>query len=323
MSLESPTLVLFAAGLGTRFGGDKQWTALGPSGQRLLDYTLHDAILAGFRRALLVIRPGAEPMVRSHVAPTWSDRLHIDLAVQSLDALPTGFSPPPGRTKPWGTGHALWCALPHLAAPFCVANADDFYGRDALRQARALLDPIAAGTLDAAIVAYPLRATLSSHGGVSRGLCHTDSHGHLVSLSERTGIALCDGRLRADPVDEPADETADEPASTQATPHELAPEFSPDAPVSMNLLAFAPAVRHAADHAIGDFFASLHEPGHDPLRAEFPITAILNRLVADRAAVQVALTDSPWMGVTFARDAEHVRHRLLALHRDRTYPDVL
>lgn len=316
MSHAPATLVLFAAGLGTRYGGDKQWAALGPGGQRLLDYTLHDAVRAGFDRALLVVRPEAMEQVRDKMAGAWSSRLLVDAVPQSLDRLPEGFTLPEGRVKPWGTGHALWCALQGLEGAFFVANADDFYGREAIALARRLLERIQASglgketdselgsnaledsplvsSLDGAIVAYPLGATLSTHGGVSRGICRTDPDGRLTGLTERTGLRSGDVSLD--------------------------PTLDVQTPVSMNLTGFHPkSAGPAADRAFREFLFTLQ----NPLTDEFPITAVLDELIRAGAFIQVTVTSSPWMGVTYAEDAPRVRRRLLELHQAGAYPDAL
>ena len=182
------SLVVLAAGLGTRYGGEKQLQALGPGGATLLDYTISDAVRAGFGRVVLVIRSELEAAVRSTVGARWGGRVSLAYAHQRLDAVPPGHAPPPTRAKPWGTAHAVLATRSLIQGPFAVANADDFYGREAYTLMYDFLTTHPPDGADYAMVGYHLRHTLSAHGSVARGVCVTDGNGLLRSVREMTAI---------------------------------------------------------------------------------------------------------------------------------------
>lgn len=310
------TLVLFAAGLGSRFGGAKQWTSFGPSGQTLLDYTLFDAYRAGFERALFVIREEDLAWIDELIRPRWGSQLIIDTAFQRIDQIPGGLQAPSERTKPWGTGHALWSALPFVDSPFFIANADDFYGREALKLAYEQLKTIHNSTtstvldeqcVSGAIIGYPLRNTLSSHGSVSRGICETDPQGSLISLTEQKEITI--GSISSDL----------NSTNTSSADHPVQP--SPDSLVSMNLIGFTHELQGIATRAFKTFYKTLSDPAKDPIKEEFPITMILNQMIAEGHRIRVCPTQSEWMGVTYQEDAPLVKGRLLQLHHQGHYPD--
>ena len=321
------TLVLFAAGLGSRFGGAKQWTSFGPSGQTLLDYTLYDARHAGFERALFVIREEDSAWIDEMIRLRWSSRLTIDTAFQRIDKLPGGLKSPSKRTKPWGTGHALWSALPFVSSPFFIANADDFYGREALRLAYNQLQTIHASTtgtvsdqhnsslhsdrrVSGTIIGYPLHNTLSIHGSVSRGICETDQDGNLISLCEHKEITL--------------QSISSNSNSTNTSSADHPTPLSLDSLVSMNLIGFTHELLDITKRAFEIFYSALDSPEvppKDPLKEEFPITAILNQMIAEGHRIRVCPTQSEWMGVTYQADALLVTERLLQLHQQGHYPD--
>jgi hypothetical protein len=294
----SPALVLLAAGLSTRFGRLKQLEPVGPDGEALLDYAIHDAVHAGFRSVVLVIAPGKEEAFREHLAKRLHGLVQFAFVHQALGDLPGGFRVPEGRTKPWGTGQAVLAAARVITGSFAACNADDFYGAAAYR---AMYHHLHSGgeRATAALVGYPLRATLSSHGGVSRAVCHTDAGGFLRSLEEVTELVPEGSGV----------------AGRGADGHRV--ELSGDEVVSMNLWGITPDVIGALDR---QFAAFLERHGGDP-RAEFLLsTEIGHQVRSTRRRVRVLLADAEWFGMTHAADADRVRERLAELTSQGHYP---
>jgi hypothetical protein len=294
----TPTLVVLAAGMGSRYGGLKQIDPMGPSGETVLDYTVHDALAAGFGRVLFVIRRDFADAFRASVGARFASKLQVDYAFQELDAVPPGHSPPPDRQKPWGTGHAVWCARGALDGPFAVVNADDFYGAGSLRALgeflRGAADSPAAPPVHA-MVGFPLGRTVSAHGAVSRGLCTLDAEGFLLRIEERGGILAS----------------------------EIGPEraFAADTPVSMNCWGFrSPGFLARLDLAWREFYATRGtEPG-----AEFYLPAAIDAMVRSGAArVRVLPTTDSWFGVTHREDKPLVQAELARLVAAGAYPSPL
>lgn len=301
----SLTLTVLAAGMGSRYGGLKQIDPVGPSGETILDYTVFDALRAGFDRVLFIIRKDFEEAFRAGVGARFAGRITVDYAFQALTDLPDGAALPAERVKPWGTGHAVWCAREQLRqGPFAVLNADDFYGRESLQ---ALADFFRAGGAEApgaaaspaakpefAMVGFRMANTLSEHGSVARGVCTVDGDGCLRQIRECTGIRGEDvgaGRL-----------------------------YSPDAIVSMNCWGFTPAFLPLLDTQWRAFVAADRTtPG-----AEFYLPAAVDRLIAsDTARVRVLPTTSSWLGVTYRDDKPRMQAALSALVQTGAYPPAL
>ena len=184
-----PTLLILAAGIGSRFGGLKQAEGVGPSGEAILDYSIYDAIRAGFKKVVFIIRKDIQEDMQRIFFDKWKDKIEMDYVFQEVSNLPGGYKPPADRTKPWGTGHAIWVAKEKVREPFCVINADDFYGRRSYELAGAFLgnmDNLLQGRY--ALIGYILKNTLSEHGYVSRAECVTDEQSRLVSITERLKI---------------------------------------------------------------------------------------------------------------------------------------
>lgn len=282
--------------MGSRYGGLKQLDAVGPSGETILDYAVFDAIRAGFGRVVFVIRREFEEAFRAQVATKYADRARVDYVFQSLDALPAGFTPPAGREKPWGTGHAVWCAREVVAEPFAVIGADDYFGRDAFEKLAAALAaaPAAEGaTPQFAMVGYRLANTLSENGAVSRGVCEATAEGVLRRVVEHTGI------LR--------DEVGAGPGK----------KFTGEEIVSMNCWAFTPALFAALDRQFSEF---LRERGGE-LKSEFYLPeAVSRQIAAGEASVRVAPTTASWFGVTYREDKPRVQAALAALVARGEYP---
>lgn len=291
----SPTLLILAAGMGSRYGGLKQLDPVGPSGETLLDYAVFDAVRSGFGRVVFIIRRDFEEQFRRDVGARYAGRVAVDYAFQSPTDLPAGFTPPPERVKPWGTGHAVWCARDAVREPFAVINADDFYGRDAFAQLAGFLTRTPPGLMPQfAMVGYRLGNTVSEHGAVSRGVCHRNADGRLQSVVEHTSI-------HAHELGRPGGLTA-------------------DTIVSMNCWGFQPALFPALERRLVAF---LTEHGRD-MKAEFYLPSAVSAMIADgEAAVHVLPTSGKWFGITYREDRPRVVDDLAALVGAGEYPKEL
>ena len=292
-----PSLLILAAGMGSRYGGLKQLDAVGPSGETILDYSVHDALKAGFGKVVFVIRRDIEAEFRQVVGARYENIVEVEYVFQELDALPEGFEVPTERVKPWGTGHAILVARSVINEPFAVINADDFYGRDAYQQLANFLVQDGFGASNHAMVAYKLSHTLSEHGTVSRGVCQVDETGHLTAIEEVTAI----------------EKTAQGAIAEKR-------EFSGDERVSMNLWGFQPEVFALFEN---QFRAFLQESGSE-VKSEFYITfAIDEQIHNGQATVSVLKTDSSWTGVTYREDKPTVEAFIRELVSRGEYPEAL
>lgn len=296
----SLTLVVLAAGMGSRYGGLKQVDPMGPTGETVLDYSVHDAVRAGFDRVLFIIRRDFENEFKASVGMRFAGRIRVDYAFQALDALPEGFSVPPGRVKPWGTGHAVWCARGELDGPFAVVNADDFYGAasfrvlaDFLRTAKADGSGAVANP-DYAMVGFALANTLSEHGAVSRGVCDVSAEGRLRGVEEHTGILATEvGEGR---------------------------RYAGETIVSMNCWGFTTDFLPQLDERWRAFLAL--NGGSE--KTEFYLPFAVNELLSKGAAkVRVLPTSDAWFGVTYREDKPRVQAAITALIADGRYPSPL
>lgn len=289
-----PTLLVLAAGMGSRYGGLKQIDPVGPSGETVLDYAVHDALRAGFGRVVFIIRRDFEEVFRTQIGAKYAGRIAVDYVFQALDALPAGFTPPPGREKPWGTGHAVWCARDAIREPFAVINADDFYGADSFARLGRFLSALPASPATPApfaMVGFRLANTLSEHGSVARGICTAGTDGRLVSIVEHTGIL----------------------------PEEIGPgkKYSGAEIASLNCWAFTPALFAGLDAQLRAF---LTERGREP-KAEFYLPAAVSTMIQQgTATVQVLPTESSWFGVTYREDKPRVVASIAALVQAGQYP---
>lgn len=300
-----PTLLVLAAGMGSRYGGLKQMDPMGPNGETVLDYSVFDAIRAGFGRVVFVIREDFAEAFKNGVGAHFAGRIEVDYAFQRLEDLPAGFSVPEGRVKPWGTAHAVRAARDIVAEPFAVINADDFYGRDAYQRAADFLSnpPSANAVEHYAMVGYPLANTLSDHGDVNRGICTRDDSGRLTYVEEFVAIEReGDGVIRGNALD----------GSRR--------EIDEATPVSMNFWGFTPSL---FDHLELEFTAFLGEYGGQE-KSEFYIPTLVDSLIrTDKADCRVLDTDSQWFGVTYPNDKPYVVASIQELIDAGEYPAAL
>lgn len=297
------TLLVLAAGVGRRYGGIKQIDPVGPygGGELIIDYSVYDALRAGFRRAVFVIRRDIETDFKKAIGERLSKVMQIHYAYQELDTLPEGFKVPPQRKKPWGTGHALLVASHLISGPFAGINADDYYGRDAYR---VLADyfKIPASPDDYAMVAYTLRKTLSPHGAVSRALCSIDKEGFLSAITEIEQI---------------------EPHNGGAKYIDLKGRWNyltGDETVSMNFWGFRPSI---FKHLREKFHNFIREKISNP-EEEFLIPSVMSVLIKERRArVRVLNSKEKWFGVTYREDKPYVIERIRRLVDEGLYPKRL
>ena len=297
-----PTLLVLAAGMGSRYGGLKQIDPMGPNGETVLDYSVYDAIRAGFGRVVFIIREDFAEAFRDGVGGRFADRIQVDYAFQKLTDLPVGFTIPEGRVKPWGTAHAVRAARELVTESFAVINADDFYGSDAYEQAAAFLAAPRAENAKAhyAMVGYPLINTLSDHGDVNRGICTRDDDGLLHTVEEYVNIEReSDGVVRGNSLDGSRREVCEK------------------SPVSMNFWAFS---RCFFDHLEDEFTRFIDEFGHLE-KSENYIPTVVDALIRTGVAdCTVLSTTSHWFGVTYPDDKQHVVASIRKLIETGAYP---
>ena len=296
-----PTLVILAAGMGSRYGGLKQMDPMGPNGETVLDYSVFDAIRAGFGKVVFVIREDFAEAFKQGVGARFADRIEVDYAYQKLDDLPEGFTVPEGREKPWGTSHAIRAARDVISEHFAVINADDFYGRDAYSSAAEFFNQLPDGTRDEiAMVGYPLENTLSDHGHVNRGICELDGAHQLTSVEEILNIEReDDGLVRGSTS---AGERVEVPADSIA---------------SMNFWLFGPDFLHQLEEA---FIAFLQESGSE-LKSECYIPTVVDGLIqSGKSSCPVLRTSSQWFGVTYPEDKPRVVDSIARLIDAGEYP---
>ncbi len=297
-----PILVIMAAGMGSRYGGLKQIDPVDEQGQIIIDYSIFDAIRAGFGKVVCIIKPEMEADFREVIGNRIAPFVELVYAYQRLDVLPEGFSIPRGRTKPWGTAHAVLCAKEKINAPFAVINADDFYGRTAYEQLAAYLSkPHEAG--EHVMVGYDIQNTLTENGHVARGICRVEN-GCLTEIVERTHIEPRQGGA----------------AFTEDGEHFT---FLPDGTiVSMNFWGFQPSVLHEIE---ARFAAYLRQALlENPLKCEYFLPLIPNQLIHEgKATVTVLPTHEKWYGVTYHEDMGKVKAAIAKMKADGMYPATL
>jgi len=301
-------LVVMAAGMGSRFGGLKQLEGVGPNGETVMDYAIFDAKRAGVKRVIFVIRKEIEELFREKVGSRYAQWLEVNYAYQELDLLPEGFSVPEGRTKPWGTGHAVLAAKNQVRAPFIVINADDFYGAEAFRALATWLGtprpqeiaPTHAPTH--AMVAFQLANTLSENGTVARGICQVSPEGFLQGVTEHTGL-----------------ERSSQGAQEQTADGQLL-SFTGLEPVSMNIWGFQPSFMQELESGFATFLAQRGKEA----KSEFYLPGAVDTMIREgRGQVQVLETPERWFGVTYREDKPFVEAQIQSLVEKGTYPAQL
>ncbi len=295
-----PELVILAAGLGSRYGGLKQVDAVGPYGETIMEYSVYDAMRAGFGKVVFVIRKNIEGDFRKTFTDKLAANVPYEFAYQELDMLPSGLVPPPGRVKPWGTGHAVMVAAPHVRKPFAVINADDYYGPEAYRCMAEFLLKDGEET-QYAMAGYALGNTLSPHGFVSRGICDTDAGNKLAGITERTKIRFSEGSILAGDGDNQA-------------------HIPYNATVSMNFWGFRPFFFTQ----LQELFTEFAGKEKDQLTSEFYLSTAIDTLIrTGRATVEVLRTDASWFGVTYQEDRPGVMNNIRKLTAQGLYPERL
>lgn len=298
------TLLVLAAGMGSRYGGLKQLDQVGPSGETVMDYSVFDAMRAGFDRVVFVIRRDIEAAFKEAIGSRYADKIEVAYAFQDQNDLPGGFTVPEGRVKPWGTGQAVYAARKLLDGPFAVINADDFYGADSYRKLAEYLRGTAeqSGTLSGCIASFVLSNTLSENGSVSRGICSISAAGDLEKVVENTKIFRRDGKI----------------ISVQEDGSEVV--FSGNEPVSMNSWGFSPALVGELERLFVDF---LKARGSE-LKSEFYLPGAVDSLIREgKARVKVLHSADSWFGITYKEDKPFVQAALRDLVKQGAYPGKL
>ena len=297
------TLLVLAAGMGSRYGGLKQLDEVGPSGETVMDYSVFDAMRAGFDRVVFVIRKDIEEAFRAAIGSRYADRIEVAYAFQDMNDLPAGFRVPEGRTKPWGTGQAVYAARKLLDGPFAVINADDFYGADSYRKLAGYLKSAPEdGKIRGCIASFVLSNTLSENGSVSRGICSADAAGNLSKVVENTKIFRRDGKV----------------ISVQEDGAEL--EFTGEELVSMNSWGFMPELVGELERLFTGF---LEEHGTE-LKSEFYLPFAVDTLIREgRAEIKMLKSEDSWFGITYREDKPFVQAALRKLVAEGADPATL
>lgn len=297
-----PTLFVLAAGMGSRYGGLKQLDGVGPSGETIMDYSIFDAIKAGFGKLVFVIRKSFEADFREKIVRKYEKIVPVEVVFQELDNLPEGVLPNPERVKPWGTNHAVMMGKDVIHEPFAVINADDFYGADGFQVISDFLTALKDSENRYCMVGYRVGNTLSESGTVARGVCETDADGNLTGVVERTQVMRIDGVVKYKDENDNWVEIAD------------------NTPVSMNMWGFTPDYFKHSD----EFFIDFLKTNADNIKAEFFIPLLVNHLAVNGiSTVKVLDTTSQWFGVTYADDRAGVVAKLQELVDDGEYPSPL
>lgn len=290
----SLALLVMAAGMGSRYGGLKQLDQVGPSGETIIDYSVYDAIKAGFTKVVFIIRKDFEDQFKSEVSSKYSKRIDVEFAFQEVSALPSGFTSPDGREKPWGTGHAILSAKELIREPFVVINGDDFYGRESFN---VIADYYITGGNQFSMVAFKLDKTLSSHGAVTRGVCSTEKD-KLKSVIETEDIEEKENMILSN--------------------RDIS--FDGSEPVSMNMWGFTPSLFTYLSKGFVDF---LNAEGNE-LKSEYLIPSVINNLIQDKVEdVHVLRSNASWFGVTYKDDQPVVKRKINELIKSSIYPSHL
>jgi UTP-glucose-1-phosphate uridylyltransferase len=300
--MTKPTLLVLAAGMGSRYGGLKQIDPVGPSGETIIDYSIYDAIQAGFGKVVFVIRQEIKESFQKVVGQKFEKRIPVDYVFQELTMLPPGFQLPSGRTKPWGTAHAILVAEKAIQEPFAVINGDDFYGSQSFRSmADYLRTSKDSHIAEYCMVGFILRNTLSDFGSVARGVCHCDSEGFLKNVVEHTKIEKTESGAKH---------------VEDGTVH----TFTGDESVSMNLWGFTPSIFEHLHRQFAEFLKTQASN----LKAEFFIPTVVNQLIVEqKARTKVLRSNDRWFGITYQDDRPFVAKSILDLVKKGNYPNQL
>lgn len=295
-----PSLLILAAGMGSRYGGQKQTDQFGPSGETITDYSIYDALIAGFGKIVFVISPAMEEDFTSNYIQRFPSDIDIEYVIQDVKNVPDGFRVPEDRVKPWGTAHAVMMAGEVIKGPFAVINADDFYGRESYKVMCDFLIQAKPGQYS--LVGFTLAKTVSQHGSVARGICETSEKDYLAAIVERTKIFTRDGRIWFE------DENGSEI------------DLDPNTRVSMNLFGFTPDIFNFLDAQFREYISkNIHSP-----KSEFFIPVVADKLIKDGdATFKVLGTPESWFGVTYQEDREHVQKMIGHQVDTNTYPSPL
>ena len=294
-----PTLVILAAGMASRYGSMKQIQSFGPGNETIMDYSIYDAIRAGFGKVVFIIRSEFVEDFKNIFEPRLRDLIAMEYVFQEIEKFTEGIIVPEARKKPWGTAHAVLCAMDAVHVPVAVINADDFYGQQAFRDAADFLINDCTETNNA-IIGYDLLKTLSEYGTVNRGVCSLDEFGNLASITERINISQKDGKIICD---------------DNLQPHELSRNTS----VSMNFWCFHPSFFSFTKKVFSEF---LQKNSNDP-KAEFFIPIVADRFIKEGGTIEVIPTSAEWFGVTYKEDAPGVEKNLNHLITKGEYPERL
>ena len=297
-----PTLLVLAAGMGSRYGGLKQLDGVGPNGETIMDYSIFDAIRGGFGKIVFVIRKDFEEDFFSKIVKKYENHITVEIVFQSLYDLPAGFACPPERTKPWGTNHAIMMGKDVINEPFAVINADDFYGRNSFEILGKALTATAGKKNEYCMVGFRIGNTMSESGPVARGVCETNPEGYLTSVVERTAIERIEGNIQFTDAN-----------GTICIVGE-------NVPVSMNMWGFTPEYFAYSE----EYFKNFLRVNNHNLRSEFFIPLMVNELVANGiVSVRVLNTASKWFGITYVEDRPTVVEKIQALVETGEYPNKL
>ncbi len=302
--MKKPALVIMAAGMGSRYGGLKQIDPVDEQGHIIMDFSIYDAVEAGFEKVVFIIKKANEAVFKECIGNRVSEKMQVEYVFQEMDKLPAGFQAPEGREKPFGTGHAILCCKDVLDGPFAVINADDYYGKNAYQT---IYDYLISHQDDEkyryAMVGYDLKNTLTENGHVARGVCETDAEGFLTEICERTHI---------EKRGEQAVYTEDGGAAWT--------EISMDSTVSMNFWGFSDSILKELESGFENFLRE-ELPGN-PLKAEYYLPMAVGSLLQEgKASVQVLNSRDQWFGVTYKEDKEMVVNAIAELKKKGLYPE--
>lgn len=303
--MDKPVLVILAAGMGSRYGGLKQIDPVDEEGHKIIDFSIYDAMRAGFQKVIFIIKKENEEDFRTCVGDAVSRHMEVEYVFQDMEKVPEGFHIPEGRVKPWGTAHAILCCKDVIKEPFAVINADDYYGKSAFQTLYDFLTTHQDGEkYTYANVGYELGNTLTDNGSVARGCCVTDENGFLVTIAERTQIEKRDGAA----------------AYTEDGEHYI--PLPLDTPVSMNMWGFTPSVMGELDRAVNQFFQT--EVAKNPMKAECFLPIEVDKMLKrGTVTVEVLSSKDKWFGVTYKEDKPFVMQSIANLKKQGVYPKKL